>query len=41
MLFQDRFEAGRILASKLREFSGKRDLVVLALPRGGVKTAIV
>jgi putative phosphoribosyl transferase len=36
MLFQDRFEAGRILASKLSEFSGRSDVVVLALPRGGV-----
>lgn len=36
MLFRDRFEAGRILASKLREFSGRTDVVVLALPRGGV-----
>jgi putative phosphoribosyl transferase len=36
MLFRDRFEAGRVLASKLSEFSGKNDVVVLALPRGGV-----
>ena len=36
MLFQDRFEAGRVLASKLSEFSGKNNVVVLALPRGGV-----
>ena len=36
MLFQDRFEAGRVLASKLGEFSGRNDVVVLALPRGGV-----
>jgi len=36
MLFQDRFEAGRVLASKLRQFSGRHDVVVLALPRGGV-----
>ena len=36
MLFQDRFEAGRVLASKLRQFSGRADVVVLALPRGGV-----
>src|SRR5881394_307734 len=36
MLFEDRFEAGRDLASKLGEFSGRNDVVVLALPRGGV-----
>ena len=36
MLFEDRFEAGRVLASKLSEFSGRDDVVVLALPRGGV-----
>jgi predicted phosphoribosyltransferase len=36
MLFQDRFEAGRFLASKLRHFANRPDVVVLALPRGGV-----
>ena len=36
MSFEDRFEAGRVLASKLGEFSGRNDVVVLALPRGGV-----
>jgi predicted phosphoribosyltransferase len=36
MLFQDRFEAGRVLASKLSQFANRRDVVVLALPRGGV-----
>jgi len=36
MLFQDRFEAGRILASKLGRFANRSDTVVLALPRGGV-----
>ena len=35
MLF-DRFQAGRLLASKLREFANRNDVVVLALPRGGV-----
>ena len=34
--FQDRAEAGRLLASKLRVFKDQPDLVVLALPRGGV-----
>jgi len=36
MLFEDRFDAGRVMASKLGEFSGRNDVVVLALPRGGV-----
>jgi len=36
MLFQDRFDAGRTLASKLRAFANRSDTVVLALPRGGV-----
>ena len=33
--FRDRREAGRVLASKLAHYRGK-DVVVLALPRGGV-----
>jgi predicted phosphoribosyltransferase len=36
MLFQDRADAGRQLAGKLRPFAGRDDVVVLALPRGGV-----
>ncbi len=36
MLFQDRFEAGRFLASRLRHLANRPDVVVLALPRGGV-----
>src|SRR5438309_5855079 len=36
MLFQDRFEAGRFLASKLSHLANRPDVVVLALPRGGV-----
>src|SRR5437762_819831 len=34
--FRDRFEAGRLLAEKLKRFRGREDSVVLALPRGGV-----
>lgn len=36
MLFQDRFEAGRFLASQLRDLRDRSDIVVFALPRGGV-----
>src|SRR4030088_2917943 len=39
MVFKDRFEAGRLLASKLQEFANRDDVVVLALPRGGVPVA--
>jgi putative phosphoribosyl transferase len=34
--FRDRREAGRLLAEKLKRFQGRDDVVVLALPRGGV-----
>jgi putative phosphoribosyl transferase len=37
--FQDRREAGRTLAAKLRQYGGRSDVVVLALPRGGVPVA--
>lgn len=36
MLFQDRADAGRRLAEKLTGYAGRADVVVLALPRGGV-----
>jgi predicted phosphoribosyltransferase len=39
MLFQDRREAGRVLAEKLRAYADRPDLLVLALPRGGVPVA--
>jgi predicted phosphoribosyltransferase len=35
----DRREAGRELASKLLKYAGRDDVVVLALPRGGVPVA--
>jgi putative phosphoribosyl transferase len=35
-LFRDRYDAGRVLASDLSGFAGRTDLIVLALPRGGV-----
>jgi predicted phosphoribosyltransferase len=34
--FRDRSEAGRALAAKLTRYSGRPDVIVLALPRGGV-----
>ena len=37
--FRDRREAGRVLASLLKTFAGRDDVVVLALPRGGVPVA--
>ena len=35
-VFQNRTEAGQLLAPKLREFAGREDVIILALPRGGV-----
>jgi putative phosphoribosyl transferase len=37
--YADRREAGRVLATRLARFTGRRDVVVLALPRGGVPVA--
>ena len=39
MLFRDRVQAGQILAEKLKKYANQPDLVVLALPRGGVPVA--
>jgi predicted phosphoribosyltransferase len=39
MRFVDRSEAGRVLAGKLAAYAGRHDLLVLALPRGGVPVA--
>src|ERR1700680_4069082 len=38
-LFRDRHEAGRLLAAKLSAYVNRPDLLVLALPRGGVPVA--
>ena len=38
-IFRDRFEAGVELARRLRHYAGRSDVVVLALPRGGVPVA--
>jgi predicted phosphoribosyltransferase len=34
--FADRLDAGRLLADRLKHLAGRPDVVVLALPRGGV-----
>jgi putative phosphoribosyl transferase len=36
MYFTDRFQAGRLLAAELSTYRGREDVIVLALPRGGV-----
>ena len=36
MKFRDRRQAGRALAEKLQHYAGRDDVLVLALPRGGV-----
>src|SRR4051812_49405125 len=37
--YRDRREAGRYLATKVAGYTGRPDVVVLALPRGGVPVA--
>ncbi len=41
MMYRDRFDAGETLAERLREFAGRPEVIVLALPRGGVPVAYV
>jgi predicted phosphoribosyltransferase len=38
-LFRDRRDAGRLLAAKLAAYANRPDVLVLALPRGGVPVA--
>jgi erythromycin esterase-like protein/predicted phosphoribosyltransferase len=38
-LFRDRRDAGRVLAGLLEDYRGRSEVVVLALPRGGVPVA--
>lgn len=37
--FVDRIDAGRQLAARLRDYANRADVIVLALPRGGVPVA--
>src|SRR5207244_1556641 len=37
--FRDRREAGQVLADRLTAYAGRPDVLVLALPRGGVPVA--
>lgn len=37
--FRDRRHAGKVLAQKLSAYAGRTDVIVLALPRGGVPVA--
>jgi predicted phosphoribosyltransferase len=39
MPFRDRLEAGRVLATRLEKYANRPDVLVLALPRGGVPVA--
>jgi predicted phosphoribosyltransferase len=39
MIFRDRYEAGRMLARDLGDLQGRKDIIVLGIPRGGVVVA--
>ncbi|MBI2811161.1 MAG: phosphoribosyltransferase [Candidatus Melainabacteria bacterium] len=39
MLYQDRSHAGKVLAADLKQFANRTDVLILALPRGGVPVA--
>lgn len=39
MIFKDRYEAGKLLVAKLRQYEKAPNVVVIGLPRGGVATA--
>ena len=40
-VFRDRFQAGNLLTQKLREYRGKKNVIVLAVPAGGVPVGYV
>src|SRR5262245_61178435 len=37
--FRNRYQAGKVLAQELKEYAHRPDVIVLALPRGGVPVA--
>src|ERR1700746_2868351 len=37
--FQDRTDAGRLLAKKLSHYADRKDVVIMGMPRGGVPVA--
>ena len=39
MNFRDRTDAGQRLAALLTEYAGRKDVIVLGLPRGGIPVA--
>mgnify|MGYP001575010238 CR=1 FL=1 len=41
MIFQDRQEAGKLLAEKLRQYQNKKQAIILAIPRGGLEIGAV
>jgi putative phosphoribosyl transferase len=40
-IFRDRFEAGKLLAEKLRKYAGKANVILLAVPAGGIPVGYV
>jgi putative phosphoribosyl transferase len=40
-VFRDRFQAGKLLADNLREYAGSSNVIVLAVPAGGVPVGFV
>ncbi|MBI4449369.1 phosphoribosyltransferase [Candidatus Woesearchaeota archaeon] len=37
MIFADRYEAGKKLAKKLARYAGRKDIIILAIPRGALQ----